>query len=125
MSMAFPFLWKPNHPIIRYHCLRYLAFWAVLQVGGLLVEKSGNAARASVTQAMQGWDVGIRLPRPAIILNDMIIALGCAVVYCAYTFRRGQQRILLGNLGLSPLRLAGIMVTIALLLDAMTWRARM
>jgi hypothetical protein len=125
MSMAFPFLRKLNHPIIHYHCIRYLALWIVIQQAGMFIERSAKSVRASIVHQMQGWDVGIRIPSPSIVLNDVLIAVGCAVVYCGFTFRRKPHLILLGNLGLSPLRLAAMMVAMALLLDSFTWSTRM
>lgn len=88
------------NPVIRFHLIRYLALWALIlplavRASGFVNSEMAEAARMLDRRAVSA----IRMTNT--VLMDAVLALGVATGYSLYVLRRGQSRVLLGNLGVT------------------------
>lgn len=112
-----------NH-ILRYHLVRGLLFWAVLEVIGAGVAHASRQQFGGYLQYARSQGIDLRVPSVSILLVDFTVLAIAVPVYCLVALRRHEDRVLLANLGIGRPRLGGLIAGLALLILGPTWGLR-
>lgn len=112
-----------NH-ILRYHLVRGLLFWGVLEVIGIGVAHASDRYFGGYLKFARTHGIDLGVPSISFLLVDFTVLAIAVSIYCLVAVRRHEDRVLLANLGIGRQRLGGLIAVFALAILAPTWGLR-